>query len=111
MKKTVLLLALLVLVAGCITQAQAPSAPASALGTASVIMRNYTFDPAELTVPVGTNVTWTNLDSVAHRLTGGPLASGTLQYGASYSYKFDKAGTYEYNCGLYSYIRGKVIVK
>jgi plastocyanin len=60
--------------------------------------------PARVHVPVGTTVTWTNLDIEVHNVTSGiilgsdkqPFASGALNPGASYSYTFDQPGTFYY---------------
>jgi plastocyanin len=64
-------------------------------------------------VPVGTTVTWTNLDSVAHTATAddGTFNSGNLNPGQSYSYQFDKSGSYTYNCTYHPGMQGTIVVK
>jgi plastocyanin len=55
------------LAAGCSAEPSArPSDPA---GPARVVIDNFTFDPPELTVPVGATVTWVNRDDVPHTAT------------------------------------------
>jgi len=67
--------------------------------------------PAELTVPVGTLVRWTNHDSEYHRLVRG---DGTFWFDLfgdeGFSFEFTEAGTYPYYCSVYPYIHGMVIV-
>ncbi|MBI2906529.1 MAG: cupredoxin domain-containing protein [Chloroflexi bacterium] len=65
------------------------------------------FVPANLTVPPGTTVTWTNNGIYLHTATS-DLAywnSGTLSPGQSYSYTFTVPGTYTYYCSFH-YVEG-----
>jgi plastocyanin len=75
----------------------------TAAATASVMMKNIKFDPDSLTVAAGTTVTWTNEDSVAHTVTSddGLFDSGNINKGDTFSYTFDKPGTYDYHCTLH----------
>ena len=86
-----------------------------AVQTDKVDIKNYAYSPAAITVKVGTKVTWTNQDSVGHTVTtqsGAPatISSGLVGKGASFSFTFDKAGTYEYYCEPHPYMKGTVIV-
>jgi plastocyanin len=94
--------------AGASASAEAsPSAAAS--GTATMVkILNSDFGP-DLTLAVGTTVMWMNEDSFAHTATEGsngvaaPDALFDLQLaaGASDSYTFTEAGTYEVTCTLH----------
>jgi plastocyanin len=89
------------------------SAPLS--GDQKITISNYKFDPATITVKVGTKITWTNKDSFDHTATaddGAPAAFDTdkLKKGASADVTFDKAGTYKYSCAIHSYMKGTVEV-
>src|SRR4030042_179742 len=66
----------------------------------SVAIQDYSFRPATLRVAVGTTVTWTNRDAVAHTVTGksGDWGSGLLAQGQQFSYTFTQPGTYDYFC-------------
>jgi plastocyanin len=79
-----------------------------------VAIKNFAFAPAALTVPAGTKVTWTNEDSDAHTVTsqgsGGPLNSQAMNTGATFSYTFTKAGTYEYLCAIHPFMTATVTV-
>src|SRR5690348_6430534 len=76
------------------------------------------FDPANMTVKVGTTVVWTNKDSASHTVTSGnPSAgpSGTFDSGLiksdnTFQYKFSSAGTTEYFCTIHPWMTGKVTV-
>jgi plastocyanin len=81
--------------------------------TAAVVIENYAYSPATLTVAAGTMVTWTNKDSVGHTVTTRtPLFdSGLFGKDKSYSYTFTQKGSYEYYCIPHPYMAGKVIVE
>lgn len=81
----------------------------------AVTISDFAFDPKQITVKVGTTVTWTNQDSVQHNVkmengsTDGP-SSELLAKGESYSYTFKKAGVYNYLCTPHPYMKGTVTV-
>lgn len=87
---------------------------ASSEQTNKVDITNFSFSPSSLTVKVGDTVTWENMDSTAHTVTGvsadGPN-SGTLQKGQSYSFQFTKAGTYKYACKFHPSMTGTITVQ
>jgi len=63
----------------------------------TVTIQNGAFNPVNLTVKAGTNVTWINKDStVDPMITGSGFMSPTLTNGKSFSYIFNQAGTYPY---------------
>lgn len=78
----------------------------------AVAIVNYSFHPQNLTVKVGTSVTWTNMDSVAHTITSdtGLFDSGLLNHMQSYSYTFTTAGTYTYHCTPHPYMTATITV-
>jgi len=84
-------------------------------GEDQVNLQNYAFNPSSITVSVGTTVTWTNFDSVAHTVTstGGPVSfdSGSLSQEQTWQFTFTKAGTCTYRCTPHSYMTGTVIVQ
>jgi plastocyanin len=93
-----------------------PAACAAASPTpgAAVTIANFAFDPAELTVPVGTEVTWTNQDDVPHTVTSDDkttFASPGLDTGDTFKFRFTKPGTYGYFCSIHPMMTAKVIVK
>ena len=55
------------------------------------------------TVPVGTTVTWKNLDSAPHTATAndGSFGTGTLGQGQTGSHTFTSAGSFPYKCAIH----------
>jgi plastocyanin len=80
---------------------------------AKVTIDNFTFAPAELTVSIGTTVTWDNHDDIPHTVVekNKLFRSKALDTDESYSFTFTQAGTYDYFCGLHPHMVGKIIVK
>lgn len=107
-KAIFILLLLAVLASGCAQYGTQPSPPAQAN---AVNIQNYAFSPAEITITKGTTVTWTNLDTTPHTVTGSSFDSGTLQKGQSWSYTFNDAGTFDYICSIHPAMKGKVMVR
>ncbi len=114
-----LVFSLLIVMFGISCQAPAPS-PAPAPQPAPPIsasleleISGFAFVPPTVTVSVGTTVTWTNNDSVAHTVTTRETLfdSGTLSRGAAFSYTFEQSGTFEYYCKIHPSMTGKVIVE
>jgi len=86
----------------------------------SVDNPDNSFGPAGGTIAVrfvnpGTKVTWTNDDTVAHRIhaddvNGFNHQPNNLAPGASYSSTIEAPGTYDYNCHLHPQMRGRLVV-
>jgi plastocyanin len=88
--------------------------PAQAAPDASaVVMKNFDFSPMSMTVPVGTTVTWQNLDGEPHTVVSvdGLFRSGALDQGEKFAFKFDKPGSYRYSCSIHPKMTGTIIVK
>lgn len=114
----VLSLSAFLLMGGC--QQNSSPAPAANQNTVSnqnagqtaVTIQGMAFDKNNLTVSVGTTVTWTNQDSVPHTVTSdnGLFDSGNFTKGQSYSFTFTKEGTYTYHCTVHPSMTGTVTV-
>jgi len=77
-----------------------------------VSIDNFTFAPAELTVKVGTTVTWTNHDDIPHTVvSAGKFRSKTLDTDDSFSFTFTAAGEYKYFCSLHPHMTGMIKVE
>ena len=80
---------------------------------------NECYIPYEVTVDVGDEVTWSNDDTAAHTVTSGTASGGPdgifdsslFMAGATFSHKFDEAGTYNYFCMVHPWMEGIVMVK
>jgi plastocyanin len=70
------------------------------------------FSPNPVEVNVGETVTWVNDDSGIHTITSKDAVfdSGIMGEGQSFSYTFDKAGEYSYNCSPHPNMVGTAVV-
>lgn len=84
------------------------------------------FTPATLTVKVGSTVTWTDTDSIAHTVTTGTFVLGSdglrtsehpdglinmpLSKGNNVSFTFTKPGKYIYYCSIHKGMSGEIVV-
>ncbi|MBO0753245.1 MAG: cupredoxin family copper-binding protein [Bradyrhizobiaceae bacterium] len=84
----------------------------AAAGDAHVGIDNFTYNPATLTVAVGTKVEWVNEDDIPHTVveTTGKFNSAALDTQDKFSFTFTEAGTYSYFCSLHPRMTGKVVV-
>ena len=82
--------------------------PGSMTGGARVVLKNLAFNPASVTVAVGTTVTWENQDGMSHN---GSFKSPDLGSGKTFSFTFEKAGTYTYSCHIHPSMKGTVVVQ
>ena len=78
----------------------------------AVGIADFAFDPPDLSVPAGTEVTWTNGDGTPHSVVAddGAFQSDTLDTGATFSTTFDTPGTFTYVCGIHSSMHGTITV-
>jgi plastocyanin len=85
---------------------------AEATGPSRVVIADFTFAPADLSVPAGTTVTWTNGDPFPHSVVAadGSFTSVDIEAGAQFTFTFDAAGTYDYVCGIHPAMTGTITV-
>jgi Icc protein len=78
-----------------------------------VVVDNFSFAPATVSVAVGTAVTWTNRDDIPHNVVSTERAfkSPVLDTGETFSHTFDVAGTFKYYCSLHPRMTGQVVVR
>jgi plastocyanin len=118
MKKSASLLWPILLVA-CHAQSATPTAapqataPAAASKEPTIAIKNFAFGPAETTIAPGTTVHWKNLDGEPHtvRAIDGSFKSDALDQDDSFTFKFDKPGTYRYVCSIHPQMNGTIVVK
>jgi plastocyanin len=74
---------------------------------------NFTFSPAKLVISKGTEVTWTNQDDIPHAIVLSTIGvhSKAFDTDKTFSYRFDKPGTFAYICGLHPQMHGEVVVR
>jgi plastocyanin len=88
---------------------------AGASGSAALTVKDFTFSPATLTVPVGTTVTVTNGGATTHTWTSDSGSaqvwnSGDINPGASFSVTFNTPGTFGYHCNIHPFMTGRIVV-
>jgi plastocyanin len=78
-------------------------------------IKDTTFYPSELSITVGTKITWINKDAkrnyqVYERSASQIFNSFRLMPGHEFSYIFNKTGTYNFNDAVFTYMKGKITV-
>ena len=76
-------------------------------------IQNFAFVPADLSVPTGTTVTWTNHDDVAHTVSsddGSTFDSGALGQGLTFQFTAGPPGTHTYFCRIHPFMRATLTV-
>jgi plastocyanin len=119
--------------AGCGVNAEssatAPIAATSAPSGPVINLSSLMFDPASITVQVGTTVTWRNDEPITHTISSGRFNGvdkttglrssenpddtfeATLPgKGKTYSFTFIKAGTYTYYCDIHQGMNATIMV-
>lgn len=114
----VLLLITACFLSGCISDdgnlaARAPEPP---IVTDLIIIGKMTFNPDMMVITPGTTVTWINEDSVPHTVVSDPgsdlsFSSPELKRDDTFSFTFEKRGTYLYHCTLHPEMTGSIIVQ
>jgi len=79
----------------------------------TVTIRNFAFDPAELTIARGDTVVWSNTDFVPHSSTARSSAWDSKEIGANATWRYvpGKAGRYEYYCVFHPTMKGTIVVR
>ena len=105
--KVIMAAATLVLCWGAGRVAAAPG------NTIQVSAKNFMFNPATITVKAGATVTWLNLDEEPHTVfsNAGLFRSSALDTKESFSFTFDKPGTYHYLCTIHPQMLGTIVVE
>ena len=80
---------------------------------AQVEVKDFMFAPTTLTVAAGAQVTWVNKDDEPHTVVSdtGVFRSGAMDTNESFSFKFDKPGTYHFTCSIHPRMVGTIVVK
>jgi|SRR5580692_10356073 plastocyanin len=78
-----------------------------------ILVKDFMFSPTPLTIKAGSTVTWTNMDDEPHTAVSdtGLFKSGGMDTNDSFSFKFDKPGTYHYTCTIHPRMVGTIIVQ
>ena len=78
-----------------------------------ILVANFKFAPATMTVKRGSTVTWTNGDDEPHTVfsDAGLFRSAALDTHERFSYRFERPGTYHYRCTIHPQMIGTVVVE
>ncbi|MGB8961521.1 MAG: cupredoxin domain-containing protein [Pseudonocardiaceae bacterium] len=113
-----MLVAVLGLVLGCGGGAGSPAVgsggPTAGNAPNTIVIKNFTFTPATLTVAPGTEITVINQDQAPHTMTANDksIDSGTLSGGQHVEVTAPtNPGKYPYICTIHQYMTGTLIVK
>jgi plastocyanin len=81
-------------------------------GANTVTMANFMFAPTSLRVNAGTTVRWLNMDEEPHTVVSatGLFRSNALDTKDTFSFRFDKPGTYQFVCTIHPQMVGKIEV-
>ena len=89
-----------------------PSSAAPA-DSAQIVIKDFMFTPMSLTVKAGATVTWANKDDEPHNVVSdtGLFRSGAVDTDETFSFKFDKPGTYHFTCSIHPRMVETIIVE
>ena len=93
--------------------ASAATAGVVPVAEATIAIRNFSFQPATLTVAAGSKVTWINRDEEPHLVVSAGAqfpASPALDTDDGYATVFAKPGTYSYFCSIHPHMVGTIVV-
>lgn len=92
--------------------ASAGTSAGTSAGKDMVVVKDFSFEPSDLTVPAGTTVTWKFEDAAQHtvQFSQPHVTSPALSNGQTFSYRFTTPGTYSYICSIHQYMHGTVTV-
>lgn len=94
-----------------------PKSGSASPNTVTVVINNFKFAPASVTVHAGDTVVWKNEGFVPHTATanGGSqkpaFDSGAIASGGEWRYVARNRGTYNYTCTFHPNMEGKLIVQ
>ncbi|MEU2183973.1 cupredoxin domain-containing protein [Streptomyces thermolilacinus] len=119
---TIALLCALTPLVGCTDSGgSAPASPspsptsATPVQEARIVIRNFRFEPADLTVAPGTKVSVVNEDSSPHTVTAeaaNAFDTSTIEGGKTATFTAPPAaGTYRYLCDIHQTMRGTLTVR
>lgn len=90
-----------------------PAARADQPLRAQIVIKEFKFTPASLTVKPGTTVMWANEDDEPHTVVSdsGIFRSGAIDTDGTFSFRFDRPGTYHFICSIHPQMVGTIVVE
>jgi plastocyanin len=71
---------------------------------------DFAFEPDVVTIAVGGTITWTNIGQAPHTVLADWADSDIMDPGVTFSWTFEEAGSYDYQCGLHPAMVGTIEV-
>ncbi|PYP93448.1 MAG: amicyanin [Candidatus Angelobacter sp. Gp1-AA117] len=103
----------LVIVAGMtILKRSVAAAESKPVSMTEIKIDNFSFTPASITIPAGTEVHWKNNDDIPHNVVSNDhtIKSKVLDTGDDFAYTFSQPGTYDYFCSIHPKMTARIIV-
>jgi plastocyanin len=91
-------------------------------GGEAVTVKEFTFNPGTIQIAPGTQVVWTNEDTVQHTVTSGKTTGAENQTdgvfngklpnkGTTFTHTFDEPGVFTYFCSQHNVMNGTIEVE
>ena len=105
-RRALVCLAVIGLASGCVSDRPSSTGPVDTTGE-PVEIRNFAFQPPDLTVPAGSPIVWTNADAAPHTVTAddGSFDSSVLSQGNAFRLVPDQRGDFPYFCTIHPFMR------
>ena len=89
------------------------SSSASPQDSATIVVKDFMFEPTSSTIKAGTTVTWLNKDDEPHTVVSdnGLFRSAAMDTNESFSFEFDQPGTYHFVCSIHPSMVGTIVVQ
>jgi plastocyanin len=80
---------------------------------AQIEIKNFMFAPNAVTIKAGSTVTWSNKDDEPHTVVSdaGLFRSSAMDTDETFSFTFDKPGTYHFTCSIHPRMIGTITVE
>jgi len=78
-----------------------------------IVIKDFMFMPTPLSIKAGSTVVWSNMDDEPHNVVSdtGMFRSGGMDTSETFTYKFDKPGTYHFTCSIHPRMVGTIVVQ
>ena len=90
----------------------APLPAGDVSAAARIEIRDFMFAPGTVAIAAGGSVTWSNQDDEPHTVVSdeGLFRSGALDTGETFTFRFDRPGTYHFTCSIHPKMVGTISV-
>ena len=113
-RSQILAIIALTLIAATMVPTRHAAAADNTTAPVAIKIDNFSFTPQTITIPAGTEVTWTNQDDIPHTVVSDDkttFKSRALDTDEKFSFKFANKGTYTYFCSIHPKMTAKIVVQ